>query len=305
MDFIADAHASASTWLRRFGHKKAKGLEEPYLNLLYLQQFIPLPAPRRVEESREARRQLRHLTAEERRGYEQLKAEAAAGDRLTPRLTTRILNHWNSDLQSDWGLMHFHLGSTLKNNGFIERTDHLAFVWVTDERFLIVALMPHGAGADPWTDEQLLLIIQRTWPDVLRPFRMPFVELETQIVGQDREQLRTAGISLMTEIDGRVFAAPGGGSTTARTPTNAVLRYNSHRRELREIQWRWMLQFPEKEATLHLLPYSGCVITDGEQLFVAHGRGASFEPLTPLRADVYRYLLSERDPFRAPRILPA
>lgn len=306
MDFRADAQASAQEWLNRFGHKKAEGLSEPYLNFLYLRRYIPFPIPRRVMESREAKAHMKLLSDNERAGYELLKREASSGDRLLPRLTTQITKSWNSDFQTDWGLLHFHLGTAMDRKGFYKRSTYLAFAWVDAERFLIIALLSHKPGEDPWTDEQLLAILNKNWPEILRPYRGAFASVFPPFQGEERSKMREAGVMIMTEVNGQVYFPPGGGSTSARTPADAVMQYNSHLRELDEIQENWQRRHPaDYTSKLHLLPFGEALIeTDSGDLFFAKNRGQQFDRLESHRMQIYQYLLNLPDPFRAPRMLP-
>src|ERR1700674_3626538 len=97
-------------------------------------------------------------------GYEKIKHIIRNGEDLKPYLSkgTKSLTA-NDLLLNEWGIHHLHLGNSLDDDGYIERTEHLLFLMFTDGAAYMLQVMNHGA----WTNTYLIQILHDNWPEVL------------------------------------------------------------------------------------------------------------------------------------------
>lgn len=268
--------------------------------LMRLMHRVPLATPRRLLLSRAVQKRKRHLSAEDRAGLAALQVEVEQGDSLYPRMTDQVTRHWNDDLLNDWGIHHFHLGTELRRKGFYGRTKNVALAMVEPHEVLLIDVLPHGSDyPDTWTEDGLLRIVRQNWPAVMTRYRVPGASnLWPPLSAENRRKLRAAGISLMVELDGVVYTPPGGGVTTDRGSVSTLTKRNAHMYELREVQRRWTLRYPEQEAQLRLLPRDRVLIeTAAGVLWIPVDQGRDFERITTEREPIFRYMLERRTPF--------
>jgi hypothetical protein len=174
---------------------------------------LVVPRARSVHESSEL---LASQEAQDNAQYlTQIKSEISAGYDLTQRLSTRVSSayipsaeqgplHHRRDLDlllSDWGIHHLHLVHAP------QRTDLLLFVVFRPDNAYLLQLLPHGS----WTDQSLVEIIIRNWPDagLLMSQLNGAVGLSQTYTEEERQQLRQAGVSVILEIDGGVYLPRG------------------------------------------------------------------------------------------------
>ena len=153
-------------------------------------------------------------------GLRAFREKVLRGDSLNPHLSLRSDMADKPDgLLTDWGVYHFHLGTGSHPSapGFVARTGRLLFAWVDDHHIHHIKIGDHGS----FEDYELLEAVYRAWPHLLKRF-----ELSGLSGGGRRptsEELRRARGRLMMpiEIDGKVFAPPGGGVATSGTSVTA------------------------------------------------------------------------------------
>lgn len=152
-------------------------------------------------------------------------AKVEAGQNLRPHMSRGVKKVTNRDLlRYDWGIHHFHLGTTVENDGFVKRTEPILFAWVTSEAIYMLGLYPHGS----WIQRQLLQLIHRNWPELLAPYRIGAAGLTHQLTDKEIGRARRAGVTVAIQVaDGFVVIPPGGGMPTSRHSMSAV-RGNGH-----------------------------------------------------------------------------
>lgn len=126
-------------------------------------------------------------------------------------------------LWADWGVHHFHLeDAPLESSGyFSKRADDLAFCWVLDDAIGLIDVLPHPK-AQGWSCQHLLETVHRSWPDVLRPFRVPRKgATNRRLSDAEIHQLRKNGINYTIEIDGFVYFSPGLGVMSSKSSLKA------------------------------------------------------------------------------------
>jgi hypothetical protein len=186
--------------------------------------------PRNVHESSEFQCPAKHSN-----GYQALKAKLAAGDDVNPHLSRSLLNvDYNDPLLNDWGIHHFHLGQTVEASGFIDRTGPLLFSFITPDDAYCINVFPHGV----WSEQELIKIIHRNWPDVISDFKLNGVlGLAHSVSNQDIAKFRKAGVQTMVEVGPSVVYAPvGGGYSMAGTSLRATMESQMYRRLVRSLE---------------------------------------------------------------------
>ena len=153
------------------------------------------------------------------------------GDDITPHLSRTVLNLDEPDwLLNDWNIRHLHLSDKKDdpNDTFYSRSDHLLFFYLhfppKDDYVYFIDVRPHieSHPSHPnyplWVRDELLEIIQKNWPQLLKPYE--FKTIINSVPKRDRKErkkLREAGIISSPVIGGKVYCPPGGGVTTKGT----------------------------------------------------------------------------------------
>lgn len=214
---------------------------------VWIGRLIPR-APRAVHQSREMLASPK--AAEHAADIESLLNKIRNGDDLCPHLSKRIItaympeakaankgNQQRADrdvLLAAWGLHHLHLSSEMDPDGeWVKRGEDLLISAFGQFDAYLVGIHPHGS----WALKELMEIVVRNWPDAglvlksmsgLRP-------ASPEPTDEERLKLHNAGVTVMLEIDGVVYAPIG--QTTAGTPmivTRAVNDLMWRMRDLRQ-----------------------------------------------------------------------
>ena len=152
-------------------------------------------------------------------GLALLEAKVTAGDDLNPHVSRKILKIGFQDgLLNDWGIQHFHLGTTTLANGLIEGTKLVLFAKVTATDFYEIRIAEHGT----WPEVELIESIHANWPDSIKQFRLQGFTGKpstTELV----EIARAKGLYMpITTQDGTSYAPPGGGIASDGSGVQAV-----------------------------------------------------------------------------------
>ena len=147
-------------------------------------------------------------------------AKVEGGQNLRPHMSRGVKKVANRDaLRYDWGIHHFHLGTTLARDGFVDRTEPILFAWVTDAAVYMLGTYPHGA----WNQKQLLQLIYRNWLTLLEPYTIAAAGLSHHLTDKEIGQARRAGVTVALQIaEGVVVVPPGGGMPTSGHSMRAV-----------------------------------------------------------------------------------
>ncbi|MEQ8475441.1 hypothetical protein [Fulvivirga sp.] len=183
------------------------------------------PVPRSVLTSKEF-----NCPAELQKGLEIVKTKIQNGDNLTPHLSKNLTNlDYNDSLLNDWKIYHLHLGEHLEPNGsgFIERAGPVLFVRIEENKALLINILPHGS----WTKQQMVKVIHDNWPESIESYLLKdVIGLSHVPTDDDIKDMRKFGVNSAIEIEpGVVYAAIGGGLTSAKTSvevTMALIYYN-------------------------------------------------------------------------------
>ena len=213
----------------------------------WIGRLIP-SVPRTVHQSREMLASAK--ATEHADELQALLTKVRNGDDLRPHLSKRAAtayvpqakaagkgNQQRPDrdvLLAAWGLHHLHLSSDLESNGkWVKRGNDLLIGAFGSRDAYLIGIYPHGS----WALRELMQIVVDNWPDagiVLK--NISGLRLASpEPTDEERLKLHNAGVMVMLEINGVVYAPIG--QTTAGTPmmvTRAVNEFVWTLRGLRE-----------------------------------------------------------------------
>ena len=204
--------------------------------------------PRSVHWSAELRARLSTLGERYRRPLAEIERRLAAGDDLAEFLSKRVLDSEKSDgMLNDFGLHHLHLGHKANPaDEHVERSDRLLFAGVGADDVLFVDVRRHPQLGDAddfgWSDPELLDIIHRNWPNILRSHQLQGVSGDT-LSDRERKELRRKNVNVVTRVGDMAIAPPGGGTTASGANLKHVwkamrlCRLAQHTQELIETNW--------------------------------------------------------------------
>lgn len=168
-------------------------------------------------------------------GYTALKAKMQNGDDLRPHLS-RLLARLNYDdpMLNDWGVHHFHLGTVIEGDGFVDRTGPLLYARVLPDRILCLQILAH----QNWTNRDLIETWHTNWPDTLAPYRLPAdIVAPPNPTEQELQRLRRAHVNTHVQVpDGTNYAPPGSGATTSGVAVDVAMTCNRHRKIMRGLE---------------------------------------------------------------------
>lgn len=227
MDFFADWHAIMRQWLSALGVDLSDAVTNEKAGIRYFEVRWRLLQPRFRRTVRRAR-SLR-CPAALQTGLDEVARKLECGEELLPHMSRGpVETRYAQDATLyDWGLHHFHLGlgPHPADPRFAERTRDVLFAHVTSGTAYLIDVKEHGRGVPPpWTDAQLIEILNREFPNLMIPAGVP---MDRDLTPQERRTARSSGlISLTKTSDARVHFPLGGGVSTAGTSNRALERYD-------------------------------------------------------------------------------
>lgn len=240
LNFASDLQELIEQDLSNLGHASQPGEDFDTVLIRYLNlscRLLPVVSWT-VKQSTDVAN--KSLPKEIRDGLKQLIKKAESGEDLKPYLSTQINDPDYADLMFyDWGIFHFHLGTTPhpKHKGFINRTGELLFV-ITEQStatMYLIDIHPHKGG---FTNQDLLRIIEENWSEILEPFTVQGVSGLTYYASDDDiGSFREAQINTMVQTPGgRVLVPMGGGITLAGTSAQNRIEADRIRMEIQQLE---------------------------------------------------------------------
>jgi len=224
IDLLADWFQIQRRELTNMGYPVGAGDSPEKISLAFynLKRREISPRRRTVHQSRELT-----CPSDHRRGLNLVLKKSARGENLRSHQSTRLLRaDYNDALLNDWRIQHLHLGTqphpTLPT--FVDRTEMVLFAYVADDDFFAIDVMTH----DDFARQRLLEVVHRNWPKLIERYRVKGVlGLATRPSDDDIKICRISGVLTMTEIDGVVYAPPGGGYLGSGKGVE-VIRHHDH-----------------------------------------------------------------------------
>lgn len=168
-------------------------------------------------------------------GFDLLLEKVKNGENLNFHLSRgRKKLDYNDGLLNDWGVFHFHLGTTLENDSYINRTGELLFALVDTNNFYCINMYDHSS----WTNLEVVKEIHRKFPHTISMNILKgVVGLSHVPTNEDIKNLRRAGCNTMLQMDdGTIYASLGGGYMTDGTSTNVIIFSDHWKRHVRNLE---------------------------------------------------------------------
>jgi hypothetical protein len=167
-------------------------------------------------------------------GFDVLLRKIENGEDLRPHLSDKINRPtYNDMLFNDWGIQHLHLGRNVGNNGFVERTGKLLYVFVTVDVCHLITIGDHGH----FSCQQMVETVHSHWPHLISRYRLNCIGVEYSPTDEEINKLRKAGVSYPIQVaDGAVYMSPGGGFASNGVSDTAVTSANYYQRHIRVLE---------------------------------------------------------------------
>lgn len=141
-------------------------------------------------------------------------------------------------LWADWDVLHFHLTEAPIAAGayFSKRSEWLLFGIVLDKAILALDVRHHHEPG-VFEDQTLIINAIESWPTVFAPALIRgSVEIEQTLSRSELKMLRRAGVNVVNlVVEGKLYASPGMGLSTALTPVRVGTSVDFIRRGLRQL----------------------------------------------------------------------
>lgn len=232
MNFCSDMVQIMRDEMSEMGFKTKNVSDEHELMMYYftINKRLVKKIPRTVHES-----QGLVITPSRKNGYNLLKEKFQKGESIIPHLSKQILGYKFPDkMLFDWDINHFHLGTTIKADGFVDQHDEIVYAIVTDRDVYVIDILEH----EHWDDISLLERVLANWPELLATFRVEGTP-EVAFSQEDYRHLRDTNINvILTLSDGHGYLGRGFGMTSAGTSADAVMQANRMIHDLQAME-RW------------------------------------------------------------------
>lgn len=166
-------------------------------------------------------------------GLDYLEDKLSKGENTNIHQSKNILDlNQNDSLLDDWGIHHLHLGSKVSEDGFIERSGPLLYLFLTEDSAYFLNILKHGE----WENDELLAILDRNWPSLISHWHVKnLIDIEN-IDQKSRRLMRKVGGVTFTKVNNKIFAPPGGGYMSSGTSTNALIASDKFINRLQNIE---------------------------------------------------------------------
>lgn len=170
--------------------------------------------PRKVHESSELKDRKRQLQRSEAEALRLLKLKLKKGHSVQNHLSKRSLDpNYNDPLLHGWGIHHLHFQAALRQ-GDDKSTRPITFLLLAriDERDVyLIDFVPHD-DRDVWVQTELIEILHRHWPHLLRHQALPGVSSTSSSYSlESRRQIKLANCNTTIQIGDSVYGPLGGG----------------------------------------------------------------------------------------------
>jgi hypothetical protein len=238
IDLLSDLQYLVETELANLGYPPPGGEGVDKVLLRYLNLCGRLPPVLRWTIKVSTDLQSRQLPKDLKNGMDLLVETARGGKGLRPHMSENIEHPDFRDLLFyDWGVFHFHLGTSKKPNGYMKRTDELLFA-VADRPSATLYLLDIRTHADGFANQDLLRVIEGNWPEVLDKYTLVGdFGATAEPTDEDVRNLRNAGTNTIVRTKGgRSLAPMGGGMTTNKSSVSNRMQADGIKRELQRIE---------------------------------------------------------------------
>jgi len=178
--------------------------------------------------------------------YRELLRKLEHGEDVTPHLSRSVLRDadYHDGLLDDWGMHHFHLGTSLEADGMVARTNELVFAIIRPNDAYVAGIHLHGQ----WAVHALIDAVQENWPELLRPLALcPGPRLSPP----EHARARRSNLHVVTVLaNGMPVLGAGGGITSSGHSLAVSVRTMRIREEVDELERRFNTMVPEIQTHL-------------------------------------------------------
>jgi len=237
-----------------------EGFSEEKIIIMYFSYLrkLAFAGPHRIHKSKDF-----ICPDEHKEGFEKLEAIIKDGGDIKPYFnrTSSNLGKYD-DLFSDWGILHFHLGSEKeRDSDLVKRTGPVLFAYMNNNEVYFINIYEHGH----WADVEVIQEMYNSWPSLLDKYAMKGVLSVSHTPNKsDLRQLRECGVNSPVQIkdlEGNllVLMAPGMGLSSARTSTSDSMEYINALNLLSRIQLHLV---SNEDEILNDIQSGGTTVTD-------------------------------------------
>ncbi len=232
IDLYRDWVAHLKNELAAFGYDttQMQSPEAVVHTFLNLTKRLVRPSPRTVLKTRNF-----SCPPELATGLSEVERKISSGEDLSPHLSRLLRNpSFNDPLLNDWGIHHFHLGTTLDSDGFVSRRAPVLFARFDNTNAYLIDVLPHGS----WSLQRLVKELHDNWPASINHFRLNGVlGLAISVSDKDVATLRKGNVNTMVDLGGGIVYAPiGGGYSTSGLSMEVVIQSDRYARRLHQMQ---------------------------------------------------------------------
>ena len=212
-------------------------------------------------------------------GYEILLDKMQSGKKFSAHLSRTTKKTENHDLMLyDWGIYHFHLGTTIENDGYVQRTSKLLYAYINNNHIYFLGVFDHGK----WNDQQLIELIHKYYPWSIKGW-MVEGEPTKVFTEEERKKLREVHVNtFITVSDGTSYMGPGWGYTAAGTSSKVRMQANDKHHEALNFEKKLFSELPNVED------FEWRIERDGDNILLVNSENDAYKlyQWEPLRARV-------------------
>lgn len=164
-----------------------------------------------------------------------LKSKIELGEDISYALSNDANRPQKKDgLLIDWGIHHLHL---IEPENPKSRGDYLLFAIFSPDEAGFLDIRRHDEKS-VFEKKDYIQIIYNNWPKALNPFILNgFNQTYTEdTLEKTRRKFRKVGANLLVEINGKLFAPPGGGFNSGGGSANDIIIMDKYQEYLLSIQ---------------------------------------------------------------------
>ncbi|MGG1535115.1 hypothetical protein [Brevibacillus agri] len=239
MNLLEDLKRTLIKLFQQFDITVPRRQDTRYLLMCYLNLKSKLitPYPRKVHISFELAN--KEIASPFKEALDSIKVKIERGKDINPHLSKGIFKiEKPDDLLVDWGIYHLHLNTKKDKDDdyFYSRSDELLFFMSFENDIYFLEVLPHKQK-DLWGNKEFLRIVNKNWPHLLEPFRIPdAISITPDLTEREIIDARKSGSLLLTEVDGNVYFPINGGLTTAKIAVRHVQMADSIISSIKELE---------------------------------------------------------------------
>jgi len=222
-DFDRDLKHAIDTVLSRFGIKNSlnKEVRELMLDYLTIREKLVQPKPRTIFIAPQLATKL--PTHQKQKEIAHISDLLATGGDVNMFQNNKLFQtRFHDHLVYEWWIYHFHLSLNKDKKGFYKRTNELLFVYIEDNRAILIDTDTHREGV--FAEVKWLEILNDHFPDVLEKQKDSVIQIVDPVIDSvQRQRLWDGGVTLgVTSVRNVCYWSKGIGRMTSGHSSIAV-----------------------------------------------------------------------------------